>query len=212
MGPDPCVQQCAPHIPVARWQRCLPVCLRGSSSLPSPPLRQSLDPALYLLCSPLPPPLGSSCAGWAAVKAQVSEGGRGSQPREPGAAGAGEGWTCPGGAWVSWGLGAVATALGSRAPVPCSIFPLHMFSPFSGKPRFIWSPPLTLRPCSGADAAVGRFWAPGHPSPVSAGLWGSCLGDLSGWAAWPSRGVSLQKDAGLGPAPHCTRPGAPSCC
>ena len=128
--------------------------------LPSPPLtlQHSLDPALRLLCShPQARP-----AGWAVVKAKVSECGRGSQPREPGA---GEGWTCPGDAWVSWGLGAVATALGSRTPVPYSIFP------FSTLLSVFWKTTVHLEPTPDAASVLrgGRccqtFLGPRAPLP-----------------------------------------------
>ena len=107
---------------------------------------------------------------------------------------------------MSWGLGAVATARGSRTPVPYSIFPFNTcFSPFFGKPQFTWSPHLTLPPCSGVDAAVRRFWAPRHPSPMPAGLWGSCLGDLSDGLRGQVEGCPRRRTLGLA-LPH-TVPG-----
>lgn len=81
-----------------------------------------------------------------------------------------------GDAWESWGLGAVATALGSRTPVPYSIFPFNtLLSVF-------WKTTVHLEPTPDAASVLrgGRccqtFLGPRAPLPVPAGLWGSCLG------------------------------------
>ena len=84
---------------------------------------------------------------------------------------------------------------------PTASSPSAHYYPFFGKPQFIWSPQLMLRPCSGADAAVRRFWAPGRPSPVPAGLWGSCLGDLSDGPRGRVEGCSCRRTLGLA-LPH----------
>lgn len=148
-----------------------------------------------------PSPPGSSRAGWAAVNAQVSECGRGSHSREPGA-----GEVMPGraGGWEPWPQ--------PLAPVllfPTASSPSTHYYPFFGKPQFIWSPHLTLRPCSGVDAAVRRFWAPGRPSPClldcGARVWGPLC-----WAAWPSRGRPCRRTLAW-PCLTLRQAGAASC-